>query len=150
MTELAGSGIIGPKPGDATRTGGTLGHLQDPVSGPEQLLLSADTPATLGSQDASEKSVGAWAESHGLKIKMRKGHHLSSLEKRDAHYAANVSSIHLCAQSYSNIRQRCCGMTTHSASCSLHPIVLTTLRLYELSQHASYRFGVRSVGTLKG
>lgn len=91
VTQLAGSGIIGPKPGDATRTGGTLGHLQDPVSGPELLLLSADTPASLENQDGSGKAVGAWAESPALEIKMRKGHHLSSLEKRDAHCVADVS-----------------------------------------------------------
>lgn len=91
MAQLCRLGIIGPKPGGATRTGGTLGHLQDPVTGPEQLLLSADTPATLESQDASGRAVGEWTESPALEIKMRKGHHLSSLEKRDDHCVADTS-----------------------------------------------------------
>lgn len=101
---FAGSGIIGPKPEGATRTSGTLGHLQDPVTGPEQLLLSADTPATLESQDASGKAVGEWTESPALEIKLRKGHHLSTLEERDATAWLMPPSIHLCAQSNSNIQ----------------------------------------------
>lgn len=43
------------------------------------------------SQDASGKAVGEWTESPALEIKLRKGHHLSTLEDRDAHCMADAS-----------------------------------------------------------